>query len=129
MLEIIKWIWQLPQNLIGIILRYILHKADNTFYIDNCKVFQYKKLRSGFSLGKYIFIKRYPSSIRIHHEIGHSKQSLILGPLYIIVIAIPSVLHYWINQILKKKGIKHDYYSFYTEKWADKLGKVKRNKK
>ena len=57
------------------------------------------------------------------HEYGHTIQSLILGPLYLIVIGIPSTL--WgflpfLNKKRKSEGIS--YFSFYTEKWANHLG-------
>ena len=57
------------------------------------------------------------------HEYGHTIQSLILGPLYLIVVGIPSTL--WgflpsLNQKRKKEGLS--YFSFFTEKWANYLG-------
>lgn len=67
----------------------------------------------------------------IKHEYGHQLQSYILGPLYILVIGLPSGLwcwfiQDWVNKIRKKKNKPElDYYWFYTESWANKLGKVK----
>lgn len=57
------------------------------------------------------------------HEYGHTIQSLILGPFYLIVIGIPSTL--WgflpfLNEKRKNEGLS--YFSFYTEKWANCLG-------
>ncbi len=71
------------------------------------------------------------------HESGHYHQSRVLGPLYLFVIAIPSLLHAWyftiktfikdniINPIKKKHGknakdVDYDtYFNFYTESWAN----------
>lgn len=56
---------------------------------------------------------QYSTDKSLKHGLGHSYQSQLLGWLYIPVIAIPSVLHNLVHYKL--------YYSFYTEKWADKL--------
>lgn len=56
----------------------------------------------------------------IKHECGHVKQSKMLGPLYLIVIGVPSILHVWLNDYIgcdEESGYSH----FYTEKCADKL--------
>ena len=50
------------------------------------------------------------------HEYGHTYQSLILGPLFIPVVGIPSVI--W--GMVKKPG--QSYFSFYAENWANHLG-------
>ena len=78
-------------------------------------------LPSAMSLGDYLFVNPMASQRTIQHECGHSKQSDILGPLYLIVIGIPSLLHNVAHYLCKKVGIKWDYYRFYTEYWADKL--------
>ena len=72
-------------------------------------------LPSAMSLGDYLFVNPMSSQKSIQHECGHSKQSDILGPLYLIVIGIPSVLHNIVHYLCSKIGIKWDYYSFYTE--------------
>ena len=67
------------------------------------------------SLGNYIFVNNMSSQGSIQHEYGHSKQSDILGPLYLIVIGIPSLLHNIVHYLCSKIGIKWNCYSFYTE--------------
>ena len=124
------WLWQLPQNLCGIIYRSI--SEDNRIcVIENndsrsvgAKVYL-QKANGGISLGKYIFINQdyLDEEIVIKHECGHVKQSKILGPLYLLVIGIPSILHAWLNNYIGccwKNG-EYNYYHFYTEKWANKL--------
>ncbi len=55
------------------------------------------------------------------HEYGHSIQSLVLGPLYFIIIGIPSAL--WANLGRDFRKRNHvDYSAFYPEKYADRLG-------
>lgn len=48
----------------------------------------------------------------------------VLGPLYLLIIGLPSFL--WAS--LKRAGLfrGRDYYSFYTEKWADRLAGIER---
>lgn len=54
----------------------------------------------------------------IQHESGHVKQSKILGPLYLLVIGLPSIVHAAMHRTVCKNP---NYYHFYTEKWANKL--------
>ena len=58
----------------------------------------------------------------IAHEYGHTRQSLKLGVLYLVVIGLPSFM--W--AVMKGLGLfsNIDYFSFYTEKWAEKEGSV-----
>lgn len=124
------WLWQLPQNLCGIIYRSI-SKDNRVCVVETydsrsvgAKVYL-QKTNGGISLGKYIFINQdyIDKEIIIKHECGHVKQSKILGPLYLLVIGIPSILHAWLNNYIGccwKNG-EYNYFHFYTEKWANKL--------
>ena len=78
-------------------------------------------IASSFSLGDYIFALPNSPEEGLRHELGHSYQSQLLGWLYIPVIVIPSVLHNLYCGIVRKMRYRPNYYSFYTEKWADKL--------
>ena len=118
----IKWLWQFPQNMLALCIEGILCEAayregkagGNTIIVSIA-------LSSAMSLGDYLFVNPMSSQKSIQHEYGHSKQSDILGPLYLIVIGIPSLLHNIVYYICSKIGIKWNYYSFYTESWANKL--------
>ena len=124
------WLWQLPQNLCGIIYRSI-SKDNRICVIENddsrsvgAKVYL-QRAKGGISLGKYVFINQdyTDKEIVIKHECGHVKQSKILGPLYLLVIGIPSILHAWLNNYIGccwKNG-EYNYFHFYTEKSANKL--------
>lgn len=54
------------------------------------------------------------------HEYGHTIQSLILGPLYLIVIGIPSTMWAFLFE-KKRKDEQIPYGAFFTEKWANRL--------
>lgn len=126
-IDILKYIWQLPQNLCGLVWKSI-RKDNRIVQVDNedarsvgAEVWL-MKAGGGVTLGQYVFISQtyQDQSAVIRHECGHVKQSLILGPLYLIVIGIPSILHAWLNDYIgcdEEGGYSH----FYTEKWADKL--------
>lgn len=57
------------------------------------------------------------------HEYGHTIQSLILGPLYLPLVGLPSVI--WFNAPhMKKRRLKSgkSYYAFLPERSANWLG-------
>lgn len=126
--ESIKWLWQLPQNMLALCIEGVLRDAayregevdGNTIIVNNV-------LLSAMSLGDYLFVNPMSLERTIKHECGHSKQSTILGPLYLIVIGIPSLLHSILHFICSVVGLKWNYYSFYTEKWADRLVGIDRS--
>ena len=113
------YIWQLPQNLIGLLLLLFV-KGEKKQTLYDVTFYYAKGFKGGISLGNYIILGS-KSKKSIRHEYGHCIQSRMLGPLYLIVIGLPSILHAWLCSCKN-----HSYYDFYTEKWADKLGGVKR---
>jgi hypothetical protein len=75
-------------------------------------------------LGTHIFLRENSSDRILWHEMGHSKQSRILGPLYLLAVGLPSVTVNLVARIFKKNAAW--YYSQYPEKWADELGGIER---
>lgn len=78
-----------------------------------------KKMKGGISLGKYIILSKRSNNKKTRlHELGHTIQSKMLGPLYLIVIGLFSLIHAmgWTIE-------KGDYYKYWTEAWANKLAK------
>ena len=128
--DILLYLWQLPQNLFGLLLVAVLGwvtpidmKGRNT-RLPSSLVFLSPLMRGGVSLGRYIILNtRYENDFDTwYHERGHSIQSMILGPLYLLVIGLPSLIWAaWWNEDRNR-----DYFSFYTERWADHLGGVNR---
>lgn len=112
------WVWCFPQMALGALLCKIIkaEKADG-YYI-------WKSI-NGLSLGEYIFAPKGAGEKFLKHERGHTIQSYILGWFYLLVIGLPSII--WagcFGEYRRKNGVS--YYSFYTERWADKLGGVDR---
>lgn len=124
------WLWQLPQNLLGLLLLAIygwsakIDVKGHNHLAPSSWIHFSKKMRGGISLGRYIILsERYETKYNTwHHERGHSIQSMYLGPLYLLVIGLPSIL--WAMWWNYGRGVS--YYRFYTERWADKLGGVQR---
>lgn len=56
----------------------------------------------------------------IKHELGHCIQSRYLGPLYLLVIGIPSITWVMLRRMIPELR-KYNYYDFYTESWSNKL--------
>ena len=56
------------------------------------------------------------------HEYGHTIQSLIFGPLYLIVMGIPSTLWGFLPYFQAKRNKGVSYFDFFTEKLANYLG-------
>ena len=117
-------IWEFPQNLLGYIVLKVTMNAHRFSY-RGAEVYVWQR-RDGISLGKYIFVPICADEDFIKHEYGHTVQSRYLGWFYLLIIGLPSLI--WagcFKGFRKKHGI--DYYTFYTEKWADKLGGVERS--
>lgn len=119
--------WGILQTLAGFFVFLRWKKAPHELY--HGAVVTRWKLRSGMSLGMFLFVPegRYGDGFLVH-EFGHTIQSLILGPLYLPVIGLPSVL--WCNlpcfvNLRRKKQCS--YNSMYAERsanfWGEKITK------
>jgi hypothetical protein len=137
MLMILYWTWCLPQTFLGflifLIIKIIDPAASSFFYKKGIILTRTIILNGGLSLGFFVFsfdYSRYPGKFlsgaqkRMDaHEWGHSIQSLIFGPAYLLVIGFPSIIrsYHW-----RRNNNIEGYYSAFPENWADKIGCVKR---
>ncbi len=125
-MEALKFIWQLPQTMVAFV--YYLYLKWGEGILDTCTfqgttVFIKRKSSGSVTLGQHIFLSPKATDNTVMHEWGHTRQSLILGPLYLIVIGIPSII--W-AAVHKTIAPGKSYYWLYTESWADRLGGVVR---
>lgn len=131
MKEILLYIWQLPQNLLGLALLG-WYKHEKEYHRLNGRTFYYTtEMSSGISLGNYIIMNREDREDGMKHEYGHTIQSRWLGWFYLLIIGLPSLTWNIIDRLIVEKivGWKRSmkiYYSMPWEHWADKLGGVKR---
>lgn len=140
MLKIIKnvvlYIWQLPQNLLGLFL-ILFYRPDEKIRLDNGNLVYFStKMPGGISLGMYSIVNKYylialggnkeivkNLDVVKHEGLGHGTQSRYLGPLYLFVIGLPSII--WASIYGSLIPYTHNgYYVFFTERWADKLAGV-----
>ncbi len=117
----LQWTWGLPQNLVGLVL-WLCCKGEREPGFHGARVKRWH-LPGSAGLGMFIFLDRHASRRVLVHEYGHSVQSLILGPLFLIVIGLPSLL--WASLAVAQR-YRHrrgrSYYWFYPERWANYLG-------
>ena len=122
--NLILFIWQLPQHIVALIYFGYLVMMCKDLGVDS----RYKQaivipciMRGAVTLGNYVFVGlnlEYKKTVK--HELGHTIQSKILGPLYLIVIGIPSITYCGLRRLFPSLR-KKNYYDFYTEKWANNL--------
>lgn len=121
--------WQLPQSVIGTIVQYVyMHLQGETIQVGIplmkkhpnylIAVVLSSRMQGGISLGDTITLPHSYSYSTLFHEKGHCLQSMLLGWFYLPIIGLPSIL--WASWHTLTKS-KRDYYSFFTERWANKL--------
>jgi hypothetical protein len=120
-----KYLWQLPQNILAMLIYFIYKKSLPQVRIYKDSVIYYiVGFPGGLSLGHYIFLQYDCDMNMVNHEYGHTLQSKMLGWLYLPIVSLPSFIMAGLTNlhILKIEN----YYKHFPENWADKLGGVKR---
>ena len=133
----IQLTWGLPQSLLGYVI-YLINRECKHFNYHGAYVTVWRR-NSSMSLGKFVFLTDSPfvyhpnmrcqftmdemSERILVHEYGHTIQSLLLGPLYLIIIGIPSLAWGSLPQLIKLRREKRlSYFDLYCEKNANTLG-------
>lgn len=114
-LFVLLFIWQLPQNLVALVMLPFLGKLKKIEYRNFCYAFEAERMSGGISLGNFIFLSPYCAKreTTVAHEFGHVVDSQRMGIMYLFIIGIPSIL--W--------ATFHGsacYYDFFTESRANK---------
>lgn len=127
-IDFFLYLWQLPQNLLGLVLTLVYRGSNAVFISGACEIIVRRsvKMRGGISLGQYVIVSQWAGENTVNHELGHCIQSQYLGWLYLIVIGLPSIVWAALHSYVKAVRTKWSYYDFYTEKYADELGGVVR---
>jgi len=120
-LKIILWTWCFPQTFLGLLIFLFFKSGNRIIKQETYKNIDVKITNDihfgGISLGNYIILDKNVKK-ELNHEYGHTIQSYILGPIYLIIIGVPS---YFLFTFFKKS---EKYHKYFPENWADKLGKV-----
>ncbi|MBE6826018.1 MAG: hypothetical protein IJN11_10540 [Oscillospiraceae bacterium] len=115
--------WGCLQNLVGAVM-YLANLRGKHYLFHGAVVTQWK-LHYSASVGMFLFIAERDAECRplLVHEYGHTLQSLLLGPLYLPLISLPSMLWLYLPPCRRMRKAKHSsYYAFYTESWANRWG-------
>jgi hypothetical protein len=86
-----------------------------------------EKTFGGISLGIVYMVDAY-NRIETHkHEIGHTVQNIVYGPLFIPLVAIPSGIRYQLWPMIRQRtfdrtGKYPSYHSIWFEKQANEWG-------
>lgn len=114
-------VWGLPQNVLGLTLLLGLRGPRRRFWFRTAVVTEWT-IDAGFSTGMFIFVPRGCPRSLLLHEYGHTIQSLILGPLYLLVIVLPSLAWASTPRLRRFRACRnYSYYRFYCERWANLL--------
>lgn len=115
----LSFVWQLPQSILGLLMLIffaVFGKVRLVSYKKLCFCFEADLMSGGISLGNFAFVSEYSAkraAVVAHEQEGHTWDSKLMGPLYLFIIGIPSLIHAARNN--------YDcYYDFYTERWANK---------
>lgn len=128
---VLQTTWCLLQNIAGALLFLCIPKHRPCFVYHKAFV-RYWSLSYSMGMGNFIFLtdtfgrdagaesgKILPT---LQHEYGHTRQSLLFGPLYVLLIALPSAVWCGLPCFRRyRKNKKVSYYCFYTESWANRL--------
>lgn len=130
-------LWGLPQTLLGFV-HWLVYRRSPHFWYHGALVTLWPNSAS-VSLGLFVFVTDEPDFYPklqhlmtreeagrrlLVHEYGHTIQSLLLGPLYLLIIGIPSTVWGFCPSLVRKRQREQvSYFDFFTESWANQLGK------
>ena len=120
---VLQCTWGIVQTLMGAAVCLKLIGCPHRIY-RGCIDTRWNK-RGGMSLGLFIFTPNEETEraqlVRVH-EYGHCIQSIVLGPLYLIVglISVTWANLPYFRNLRKEKNIP--YTSCFVESWASKWG-------
>lgn len=126
---LVEFTWAIPQNLAGLVAFLILSRNHKHERFHNSFItYVSKENFGGVSLGIFIFMNPDKKDDWLHdtriHEYGHTIQSLFLGPLFLLIIGLPSVIWCGLPAFQKYRKEKDvSYYWLYCEGWANLWGR------
>ena len=135
---LIQCTWGAPQTLLGLIVFVVnlFDRRSRRFCFHGAVITKTASL-SSVSLGLFVFVSSRPQHFvedgvelvgegafraLLVHEYGHTIQSLVLGPLYLPLIGIASMLWAALPVCKRKRRNGTPYAAFPTESSANKLG-------
>ena len=120
---LLSFLWQLPQAIVGLVMLIyfkLYGGAELLSYRKMCFAYSAKRMRGGISLGCFAFVSprlAKDEATVAHEQLGHTHDSKLMGPLYLFIIGLPSLIH----AARRKYSC---YYDFYTEERANRFAGV-----
>lgn len=112
--------WGILQTLIGFVI--FLANIARPHRLFRSAVLTEWKRDEGVSLGLFIFVPRGAAEHFVAHEYGHCIQSMILGPLYLPLVLLPSLTWAGLPALERRRSAKGtSYYALFTERNANFL--------
>lgn len=132
---LLSFTWGIITTLLGLVVLAAM-SIYKIFTKDKVKISMYRgrilvelvdTYFGGFSMGIVIVTDGAPDSDLVNHEVGHSIQNIYMGPLFLIIVGIPSMIRYHMFDWLAKRhynktGNHLDYDSVWFEAQATRLG-------
>jgi hypothetical protein len=132
--------WGLPATLAGAVCALAqLAKGRKAKLLYGNLYFENVRPRGSNNLGPFFFLGENAMAFTKYHEMGHGLQNILLGPLYPLVVGVPSEI--WYCHFNKKYarelagGVWPDaerraaYDKMPIEGWASRWGETVYNKK
>jgi len=129
---VVSFTWGLPASLAGAVMALVYHargfeaqRLHRNIYFENVRPV------GSNNLGPFFFLGENAMAVTPYHEAGHGLQNIVLGPLYPIVVGIPSEI--WYQYFIRKYAdeLANDwdpeerriaYDKMPTERWATQWG-------
>lgn len=131
---LVQLTWGLPQTLLGFAVFLTQVRRPHRFF--HGAIVTTWPVRSSLSLGMFLFVGEEPPYCRdpqvsdeelferiLVHEYGHTVQSLALGPFYLLLVGVPSIV--WAKSLSLRRMRSEravSYYSLWPERSANWLG-------
>jgi hypothetical protein len=126
--------WELPQNVLGAIAFAGMLARRNVRRVRFERERWMVELEGdgAVSLGLFVFFSTKDNKFvpvgpeNRDHEYGHALQSRLLGPMYLPVVGVPSVVRvaYAMGYLAITGRRWSHYYDGWPERWADELGRA-----
>lgn len=130
--------WGIVQTMLGLAHFLVYIRCPHRWY-HGAVVTRWQN-RASVSLGLFVFVtddlpyydrvadvmsRQQLADRLLVHEYGHTIQSLLLGPMYLLVIGIPSTVWGFSPMLNRRRKMeKLSYFCFFTEKWANAWGEA-----
>lgn len=119
---VLQWTWGIVQNLAGLVVFVAAGRGKARGY--HGAAVRNWNLAGSMTLGMFILMDRGHGDDILAHEWGHTIQSIILGPLYLLVVGLPSIIWAGLPAFGRYRQRNHvPYDRLYCEGWATRLGR------